>query len=147
MQISAIRAALAEAASTVVLPTGALTCTGFIPDAVNTPAAFVADYTIDYDKTMQRGLDALSATLRVLVSRADDLSGQALLDLMLSGAGPASLKAALESARGGPGVPTLGGLAHDLRVTRVQGLRLYEHNGIQYLGAELSVDVIWAGGA
>jgi hypothetical protein len=116
-----------------------------MPDGVVTPCFFIADYTIDYDKTMTRGLDAITFTGRVLVSRADDLAGQAMLDRMLSGSGAASLKQAIEAARGAPGTAALGGYAHDLRVTRCQGLRLYEHNGADYLGAEISIDVIGDG--
>lgn len=147
MDIANIRTELASAASAVVLPNTSLTCTGYMPDAVTEPCFFIADYTIDYDKTMNRGLDSMEFTGRVLVSRADDLSGQALLDTMLSGSGSASLKTAIEVARGAPGSAALNGYAHDLRVTRMQGLRLYEHNGLQYLGAELSIMVIGDGGS
>ncbi|MGY0060860.1 hypothetical protein ACWY4P_30670 [Streptomyces sp. LZ34] len=147
MDIASIREQLASAASAVSLPNTSLTCTGFIPDGVNVPCFFIADYTIEYDKVMNRALDTIAFTGRVLVSRADDMSGQSLLDGMLSGAGPSSLKSAIEAARGPAGNPALGGYAHDLRVTRVQGLRLYEHAGTQYLGAELSIDVIGDGRA
>lgn len=145
MDIYNLRAQLATAASAVTLPVGSLTCTGYMPDGVNLPCFFIADYTIDFDKAMRRGLDAITFTGRVLVSRADDLAGQELLDNLLSGSGAASLKSAIEAARGAPGSPALGGYAHDLRVTRCQGLRLYEHNGAQYLGAEISIDVIGDG--
>jgi hypothetical protein len=64
---------------------------------------------------------------------------------MLSGSGPASLKAAIEAARGAPGQYALGGLAHDLHVMRVQGYRWYEHEGAQFVGAELIVKVIGDG--
>ncbi|MEU0808649.1 hypothetical protein [Streptomyces sp. NPDC005970] len=147
MDIANIREQLASAASAVSLPNTSLTCTGFIPDGVNVPCFFIADYTIEYDKVMNRALDTITFTGRVLVSRADDMSGQSLLDGMMSGAGPSSLKNAIEAARGPAGNPALGGYAHDLRVTRVQGLRLYEHAGTQYLGAELSIDVIGDGRA
>jgi hypothetical protein len=61
-----------------------------------------------------------------MVSRADDLSGQATLDALLSGSGPASLKAAIEAARGAPGQAAPGGAADDLQVVRAQSYRLYE---------------------
>lgn len=147
MDISNIRKQLAHAASAVSLPSASLTCTGYIPDGVNVPCLFIADYVIEYDKAMNRALDTITFTARVLVGRADDMSGQASLDAMLSGAGPSSLKLAIEEARGPAGSPALGGYAHDLRVTRVQGLRLYEHAGTQYLGAEISIDVIGDGRA
>ncbi|MFM9643137.1 hypothetical protein [Streptomyces turgidiscabies] len=147
MDITNVRAQLALAASAVTLANGALTCTGYMPDAVNEPCFFISDYTIDFDKVMNRGLDSVEFTGRVLVSRADDLAGQKLLDDMLSGSGSASLKTAIEAARGAPGSAALNGYAHDLRVTRMQGLRLYEHNGLQYLGAEITIMVIGDGSA
>lgn len=147
MQISAVRNAIADAAGTVVLPAGTrgLTCTGHVPDSVNEPHFFVGEYTQDYDKAMNRGLDQLEFTCRVLVGRADDRSAQQVLDAMLSGSGTASLKQAIEAARGAPGEYALGGLAHDLHVVRVQGYRWYEHAGAQYVGAELMIKVIGEG--
>jgi hypothetical protein len=148
VQLSAVRAAVAEAAKVVVLPpkAGKLTCTGHVPDSVAEPHLFVGDITIDYDITMGRGRDAFELTVRVLVGRQDDERSQAVLDAMLSGAGPASLKAAFEAARGAPGEMALGGLADDIRLERVQGYRWYEHQGTQYVGAELIIRVIGPGG-
>lgn len=147
MQISAIRDAIAEAASAVVLPDGIgkLTCSGYVPDAITAPHFFVAEYEQDFDKVMARGLDELVFTCRVLVARADDRSAQRILDSMLSGSGQASLKAVIQVARGAPGEFALGGLAHDLHVMRVQGYRWYEHAGSTYVGAELMIKVIGEG--
>jgi hypothetical protein len=147
MQISAIRDALADAAQAVVLPDGIakLTCTGYVPDAVVAPHFFVAEYEQEFDRAMARGLDELTFTCRVLVSHSDDRSAQRILDGMLSGSGPASLKAAIEVARGAPGQYALGGLAHDLHVMRIQGYRWYEHAGATYVGAELAIKVIGEG--
>ncbi|WP_460067385.1 hypothetical protein [Streptomyces sp. YKOK-I1] len=147
MQISAVRDALADAARAVVLPDGLpkLTATGYVPDAVIAPHFFVAEYEQDFDKAMRRSLDELVFTTRILVGRADDKAGQQLLDLMLSGSGPASLKQTIEAARGEPGEYALGGLAHDLHVMRVQGYRWYDHAGTTYVGAELMIKVIGEG--
>lgn len=147
MQISAIREAIAEAARAVVLPDSLpkLTCSGYVPDSIVAPHFFVAEYEQDFDKAMGRSLDELMFTTRVLVGRADDRSAQQLLDSMLSGSGPASLKEVIEIARGGPGEYALGGLAHDLHVMRVQGYRWYEHAGATYVGAELTIKVIGEG--
>lgn len=147
MQISQVRDALAAAASAVALPDGVakLTCSGFTPDSVVAPHFFVAEYTQDYDKAMRRSLDELEFTCRVLVSTADDRAAQRILDSMLSGSGTASLKQAIEAARGAPGEYALGGLAHDLHVMRVQGYRWYEHQGAEFVGAELIVKVIGDG--
>lgn len=147
MQISQVRAALAAAASAVVMPAGlpALTCNGYVPDAVTAPHFFVGEYSQTFDKAMGRALDELEVTCRVLVGRADDRASQELLDALLSGSGPASLKQAIEVARGTPGEYALGGLAHDLQVMRVQGYRWYEHAGTTYVGAELIIKVIGEG--
>ncbi|WP_030267942.1 hypothetical protein [Streptomyces sp. NRRL B-24484] len=147
MQIADVRAAIAAAAATVALPpkAGRLVATGYVPDSVTEPAFFIADVEVEYDKTMGRGLDALQLTCRVLVGRQDDQRAQAVLDAMLSGAGPASLKAAIEAARGAPGEAALGGLAHDLHIERVQAYRWYEHQGTEYVGAEIVIRVIGRG--
>ncbi|WP_282686327.1 MULTISPECIES: hypothetical protein [unclassified Streptomyces] len=147
MEASAIRNAIADAARTVVLPEGIgkLTCTGYVPDAVVAPHFFAGEYTVDYDKAMRRSLDEVELTCRVLVGRADDKAGQRTLDALLAGSGPASLKQAIEAARGAPGEYALGGLAHDLHVMRMQGYRWYEHNGIDYVGAELIIKIIGEG--
>ncbi|MFE7094618.1 hypothetical protein [Streptomyces erythrochromogenes] len=138
-----IREALAAAARAVILPAGLpkLTCTGYTPDSVIAPHFFTGEYSLDFDRTFARGTDRAELTCRVLVGRADDAASQQLLDLLLSGSGPASLKEALEAARGGSGEPALGGLANDFHVARVQGYRWYEHQGTTYVGAELTVNI------
>lgn len=147
--MSAVREAIADAARAVVLPAGVgqLTATGYLPDAVVAPHFFCGEYSVDFDKAMRRSLDSAELTCRVLVGHADDKSAQRILDALLSGSGPASLKTAIEAARGAPGEYALGGLAHDLHVMRVQGYRWYEHAGAQYVGAELVIKVIGEGSA
>ena len=147
MQISAVRDAIAAAASAVVLPTGIgkLRCTGYVPDAVTAPCFFVGEVEVNFDKAMGRRLDELLFTCRVLAGRADDRSSQRIIDALLSGSGEASLKAAIEAARGAPGEHALGGLADDLHLQRVQGYRWFEHAGSTYIGAELVIKVIGDG--
>lgn len=147
MDMSAVREAVADAARAVVLPDGIaqLTATGYVPDAVTVPCFFTADYTVDYDRAMSRGMDKVELTCQVLVGIADDRAAQRLLDGLLSGSGPASLKQAIEVARGAPGEYALGGLADDLHVTRVQGYRWYEHQGTNYLGGQLIINIIGKG--
>lgn len=147
MQIGPVRLAIAAAAATVVMPAGVpkLTATGYVPDSVTEPHFFTGEVDVTFDGAMARGMDTLEITCRVLVGRADDRSSQEVLDGLLSGSGPASLKAAIESASGAPGEYALGGLAHDLHVMRVQGYRWYEHAGSTYFGAELVIKVIGDG--
>lgn len=147
MQIALIREALADAAAAVVMPAGVpkLTCTGYVPDSVTEPHFFTGEVDVDFDKAMGRRLDELTVTCRVLVGRADDRASQQVLDALLSGSGPASLKAAIEAARGAPGEYALGGLADDLHLMRIQGYRWYEHAGNTYVGAELVIKVIGDG--
>ncbi|AIJ26363.1 hypothetical protein AMETH_6330 [Amycolatopsis methanolica 239] len=116
-----------------------LICLPYTPDSVTPPMFFVAEYEIDFDRAFGRGLDELTATCRVLVSHATDKQAQAKLDQYLTGGGPRSLKAALQSDR------TLGGACDDSRVTRVFGYGLYEHGTSQFFGAQLSVHVIGSG--
>jgi hypothetical protein len=147
VQISQVRDAIADAARVVVLPAGIgkLTCTGYVPDSVVTPCFFVGEVEVNYDRAMGRKLDELLFTCRVLAGRADDRSAQRILDALLSGAGPSSLKQAIEAARGEPGEMALGGLADDLHLQRVQGYRWYEHQGSSFVGAELAIKVIGDG--
>lgn len=147
MQIAVVRERIADAARTVVLPDGVpkLTATGYTPDAVTEPHFFAGEVGVDYDKTHGRGTDEIEVTCRVLVGRQDDRTSQRVLDGLLSGSGPASLKRAIEAARGAPGEAALGGAADDLHITRVQGYRWYEHAGITYVGAELIIRVIGDG--
>jgi hypothetical protein len=147
VQISEVRDAIADAARVVVLPAGIgkLKCTGYVPDSIVAPCFFVGEVEVTFDKAMGRKLDELLFTCRVLAGRADDRSSQRILDALLSGSGAASLKAAIEAARGGPGEYALGGLAHDLHVQRIQGYRWFEHAGSTYVGAELVIKVIGDG--
>jgi len=147
VQISAVRDAIAAAASAIVLPAGVgkLKCTGYVPDAVLAPCFFVGEVEVTFDKAMGRKLDELLFTCRVLAGRQDDQTSQRVVDALLSGAGPASLKQAIEAARGAPGELALGGLADDLHLQRVAGYRWFEHGSTTYVGAELVIKVIGDG--
>ncbi|MFE2243909.1 hypothetical protein ACFXCU_30920 [Streptomyces virginiae] len=147
MQLAEIREAFADAARGVVLPSGVghLTCSGYTPDSVIAPHFFTGEYDLDFDKAMGRALDEVELTCRVLVGRSDDATAQRILDALLSGAGPASLKQAIEAARGAPGEPALGGLCDDFHIRRIQGYRWYEHQGTQYVGAELIIHIFGDG--
>lgn len=137
-----IRAALADAVRDAI---PALNCFGYVPDAVPEPCFYAGEVEVDFDRAFGRGLDEARITCRLLVSRGDDRAGQEALDRYLAGSGADSVKAAIEAARGAPGLPALGGLADDLHVQRVQAYRLYQVGEVQYFGAELIVRVIGGG--
>lgn len=88
----------------------------FIPDNPNPPQAIVAPPTIRYDQSFGRGLDEYSFQVIVFATRADERTGQDLIDSYCAPVGAGSIKAAIESDR------TLGGLVADLRVTDMTGV-------------------------
>lgn len=142
MEPGAIREALAAAVRDVQ---PALNCFGYCPDSVPEPCFYAGEVEVDFDRAFGRGMDEMRVTCRLLVSRADDRSGQAALDMYLTGSGPTSVKAAIEAARGAPGEAALGGLCDDLHVVRVQGYRMYQVGEVQFYGAELIVRLIGEG--
>lgn len=141
MDIALVRTRLAEAVSTI---TGLKTFS-YVPDSMPEPAFMVGEVEIEFDRTFGRGQDEMTVTCRVLVSRADDRSGQSKLDGYLAGSGLLSIKAALEAARGAPGSPALGGACDDFRVERVLGYQVYTVGDARYYGADFIVRVIGSG--
>lgn len=135
MDITALGDGVAAAAGAI---TG-LRAFGYLPDAISPPTFFVAEVEVEYDATFGRGLDTVYLTCRLLVSHTSDRTGQKQVASYMKGAGPTSVKAAIEAER------TLGGACQDLRVQRVSGYGLYEHNGTQYYGAEWRVMIIGEG--
>lgn len=104
------------------------------------PAAHVIPGEIEFDKAMARGSDRLVMLVQAFVALGTDIGAQKRLDAFLAGAGTSSFKEAIESDT------TLAGAAHDLRVTGIQGYRVFTFEGKgQMLGAELRVEV-WAPG-
>lgn len=144
MDITTVTDGIAIAAATVTM-TPPLTSIGYVPDSVTEPMGFCADTDIEFDKSYGRGMDKLTIVYRVLVSRADDRASSAYLDALMKGTGVTSLKAAIEATRGGPGSGALSGAADDLHVTRATARRWYVHNGVTYLGGELTIVVIGSG--
>lgn len=135
MNLGTVKQRLVEACLTIE----GLNCHGFAPDAITVPCLIATEAEVVYDKYAFNGAgDEVMVTLRILVSKADDKEGQAALDAYL-GRGTRSIKNAIEAARGAPGEAALDGACDDLRVMRVQGYRLYEHNGVDYYGADFVV--------
>lgn len=144
MDLNAVTAALADCAATVQIDLPMNTYP-FTPDSISEPCFFIAEVEVDYDTAMNRALDTVTLTGRVLVGRADADSSATRMNSLLAGSGATSLKAALESGRGAPGEAALDGAADDYRVTRFQAHRFYEHAGTTYLGGELTIRVIGPG--
>lgn len=135
MDVEAVFVGLRDNASTIP----DLRCFEYVPESIAPPTFFPVEVEIDYDRAFNRGMDELTVRCQVLVSRSSDRSGQRLLKGYLAGAGPLSLKAALQSDR------TLNGACDDLRVRRVAGYRLYQHGNSEFYGAEFDIHIIGEG--
>ena len=131
--LSAIRDAIKTAVDTI---TG-LHAYDTIPDTITVPCAVVGGpERIQFDATMQRGLDRHTIILRVYASRASDRAGQDRLDALLAKTGSGSVKTAIESD------PTLGGVVATCRVIEARGYGAYIVAGIDYIGVEFVLDVV-----
>lgn len=97
------------------------------------PAAHVIPGEIDYDQTMQRGMDMWTLTVQVFVALVTDKGGQLRLDAMLAPTGTSSVKAAIEADK------TLGGVVDTLRVSRMTGYQIFNLERGPVLGAEWTV--------
>jgi hypothetical protein len=145
MDLEVVTERLAAAVAAYGLPD--FTALPYVPDSVNPPTGYCADIRIAYEgsEVTYGGDEDVEIIWRVLTSRSDDLSGQALLKRYMARTGPTSVRAALESARGEPGQAALAGACDDYHVRRVQGHRLYTVGDKQYYGAEWIVHVIGDG--
>ena len=83
----------------------------YIPDSVNVPGAVVGQLDLDFDASLNRGLDRASCTILLIVGRMSESAGQTKLDGYLASSGSTSVKAAIEAD------VTLGGAVQTLRVT------------------------------
>lgn len=137
MNLSAVRSAIASAASSV---TPALNTYAYVPTSVSLPCFYIGSIELAYDQTFGRGNDDIVLTCVVLVSATSDQSGQAQLDAYLNGSGTNSLKAAIEVDE------TLGGTCDNVQVARAQNYGYHTVDSVQYLGAELVVQVTGDGG-
>lgn len=131
MDVKAIRQAIAAACNGLPAGGKTLQSKGYV-FAGDPPFAFPAQTDGNYHDTAD-GNSGLVVTLRVLTSRAEDRSGQEMLDDLLA---DTSIKAAVEAD------PTLGGECDDLSVTGFTGYQPFEVAGTDYYGAELTVVVL-----
>lgn len=137
MDIQAVRVALAAAADTI----SGLRCHDYVPGTINPPTFFIAEEEITFDLAMGRALDTATFTCLVMTSMGANRTGQQALTPYLAGSGSKSIKAALEAARGAPGVASLSGAADDLRVESVRGHQISEVAGVEYWSATFTVRV------
>lgn len=144
MDVTAVRTAVAAALEPLSSDEFPLTCLRYVPFNVSPPTVYVQPASTKFDKAMNRGLDDWQFLVVLIVSRADDIASQDLLDMYLAGSGPLSIKAALEAERNAPD-GALGGAADDLHVTGIDAYRVYTFGTTQFLGAEFKLRVIGTG--
>lgn len=113
-----------------------------MPETINTPAFVVIpdpNPSIEY-QAMGRGVDKFHLFILVMVSPRDNGLAQADLDPFLSSFGASSIRQAVFNAR------TLGLADADANVTGVSNYgEAFPLNGIDYVGARLSVEVTASG--
>lgn len=146
MDVVTVLQRLVAAAGTVTLvPPRAVQMLDYVPDDVEPPTIYPDAVKVDFDQTMNRGTDKLTVRLRMLCARTDDREGQHMLYGALAGSGASSVKAAIEAAKGAPGVGALAGACDDLHVSEVGEARWYEIAGVRYVGADFTVVIYGSG--
>lgn len=119
-----------------------VTATAFAADSYVLPHFYTAEFTGTYDRTMDGALTELTLTCRLLLSAADDLSGQQQGKALVS-TGAGTLHQVFRGMRGAPGQSALSGACDDLHLQRVQGPRLFDLGAdTYYYGLELTVFVM-----
>jgi len=111
----------------------------YVPDSTNIPTnnafAIVGQLSMNYDYTLNRGLDSASLQIIVVVGRMSEKDGQSRLDGLLASSGSTSIKAAVEVDK------TLGGAVQTLRVVSASPGTITSAN-IDYLSYQYSVELI-----
>jgi len=138
VQISAVRTAIAVGVRARV---AGLDCRGYLPDLVVPPCFVVGRVRIPEPRMTMRGRQRVIIDTYVFTSDRDDRQGQADLDGYLAETGDGSVLAALYDMRATPGSPPLGGAAHTLVVTSVDGYRKYPIGDAEPYGALIEVEV------
>ena len=82
------------------------------------PCIHIFPASIEYDRSMQRGLDIVNFTVEALVAFGLDQGGQIRLDRLLAPTGMQSVKESIETDR------TLGQMVQDLQVERMSSYRV-----------------------
>lgn len=109
-----------------------------VPKSLNPPPegahAFVKRRSTTFDVSMD-GEEDLTFAVTVAVSWADQRAAQLNLDPYLAATGAKSVKAAID------GDPTLGGIVNFCRVASVEEERVAPVNQVDYLAADLVLEV------
>jgi hypothetical protein len=136
-----VRAGLADRLRTI----SGLRVLGYVPGSISPPVAVVipgnpgesgrAADAIAYDSTMANGSHDYRFSIKVLVGTVVDESAQARLDEYVATEGIRSIKAAVEADM------SLGGVASWARVSSVTHYGIVPWGGVDYLGADLRVEV------
>jgi hypothetical protein len=146
VDITAVRQAVATQIQAVI--PAPFVAYWFQPDMPTVPACWIQPTDVKYDLAYgPHGLEQIDLDIVVLVSRADDQSGQAMLDKFLHGTGAYSLKAAVEAGRAQYGGTAYTGLLDDLWVKDMDRYQHWQAGDTVFLGASLHVMVIGSGNA
>jgi hypothetical protein len=130
---------LREAIATQLQTVPNLTVSQFRVNAVQAPHAIISVPSGQYDSTMGRGSDTVTVQIIVLVSRADDETGLALLDEFVVGHGLRSIKTVVEQASG-----------DGLSFVRVIGFEIgttSAPDGSEYIAATFDAEAVVSGTA
>lgn len=107
----------------------------YIPDSINVPGAVVGQLDLNFDATLNRGLDRATCTILLIVGRMSESAGQTKLDNYLASTGSTSVKAAIEAEA------TLSGAVQTLRVTSATAGSV-QVASIDYLAYRYNVELI-----
>jgi hypothetical protein len=105
-----------------------------VPGTINPPHAFVKRRQTVFGVSMD-GEDDLTFAVTVMVSWADQQNAQETLDEYLASTGAKSIKAAIDAD------PTLDDIVDFAHATLVEDERIAQFNGVDYLAADIIVEV------
>ena len=130
MTIATVTTALESALATI----DGLRVVAFVPDSISPPAIFLGYPEVEYDLTTLGCVHILRVLAYVVLSRVNDRTAYDRLSPFLDGAGPSSVKAAIEADR------SLGGAAANVRVSaaRVGPMTIA---GVEYIAGQLDIEI------
>lgn len=114
-----------------------LNVTSEVDGQVQIPALVILLDDIDWDLTFQRGADAFTFLVQVLLQSADSEGGQRILRSALSTGGVGTrIKDLLNQDK------TLGGLVSYADMAGTRRIGNIQYSGIDYVGAEILIEVV-----